>query len=143
MEYRDKFKDFTRARGLKDTPERESILDAVFSIHHHFDIEDVFQLLKSQGRNISRSTIYRMIPLLLESGMIKEVLHCMGNTRYEHVFGHRHHDHLICIGCGRIIEFYENTIEEIQEKLCREYGFLPVEHHLGIKGYCSECRKKK
>jgi len=141
-DYKKKFIDFLDTKTLKFTPEREYILDAVFSIHKHFDVEDLFQTLKQQGKNISRATIYRVIPLLLESRLIKEILHCMGNVRYEHIFGHEHHDHLICIGCGKVIEFHEEKIEKMQEEVCKKYGFKSVEHHLGIKGYCKKCQKE-
>jgi Fur family transcriptional regulator, ferric uptake regulator len=141
-DYKQKFIDFLKKKGLKFTPEREDILDAVFSIHAHFDVEELFQLLRKQGKDISRATIYRAIPLLIESNMIQEILHCMKNTKYEHVFGRRHHDHLICINCGKVIEFHNERIERMQQQVCQKYGFSQVEHHLGIKGYCKECQSK-
>lgn len=142
-DYKKIFIDFLKTRELKFTPEREEILNAVFSIHRHFDVEDLYQLLREQAKNISHATIYRVIPLLIESHLIKESLRCLGKVSYEHIFGHGHHDHLVCINCGKVVEFNEEQIEKLQLEVCKKYGFKPVEHHLGIKGYCERCQKKK
>ncbi len=138
--YKNTFIEFLKTKELKFTPEREYILNAVFSIHRHFDVDKLYQLLKEQGKNVSYATIYRVIPLLIESRLIQESLRCMGKVNYEHIFGHKHHDHLVCINCGKVIEFNEEQIEKLQQEVCRKYGFKPVEHHLGIKGYCKKCK---
>jgi Fur family ferric uptake transcriptional regulator len=140
MDYRYRiFKAFLKFRGLKCTPERRRILDAVFSLEGHFDVEELYGLLREKRSGISRATIYRTIPLLIESGMIREALRCRKNVRYEHIFGHKHHDHMVCVGCGKVIEFKDDKIEELQDRMCRLYGFTPIEHRLGIRGYCKKC----
>ncbi len=86
-------------------------------------------------------TIYRFIPLLLESGMVKEAVRCRGHFTYEHIYGHQHHDHLVCVKCGRVYEFRNEEIERLQDEVCKKFNFQPLEHRLGIRGICAECRK--
>jgi len=137
-----KFRNYLKEKGLKFTPERRIILEGVFSLHEHFDAEQLYEELQEYARNISLATIYRTLPHLVESGLVRETLRYQGKVSYEHVFGHKHHDHMVCLGCGRVIEFRDNRIEKLQDSLCKKYSFKPVEHRLGIKGYCKECISK-
>ncbi|RKY29980.1 MAG: transcriptional repressor [Candidatus Omnitrophota bacterium] len=138
----DRFRDHLKKKGLKFTSERKLILKEVFSSHKHFDVEELFGRLRKKDRAISRATIYRTLPLLIESGLIREALRCRDRFYYEHVFGHPHHDHLLCIGCGKVIEFRDERLEKLQNEVCKKYGFELIEHRLGIKGYCKKCQKK-
>lgn len=142
MNAKEKFKEYLRQENLKFTPERKDIIEGVFSLHSHFDAEELQEKLKKEGKNISRATIYRTLPLLIDSGLIRETLHCREKVRYEHIYGHKHHDHMICINCGKIIEFSDRNIGKLQRKICNKKDFFPVEYKLGIKGYCKECAKK-
>ena len=137
----EKFEEFLKLKELKYTSERKLILKVIFSFHKHFDVEELFEKLRKQGNNVSRATIYRTIPLLIQSGLITETLHCQDKTSYENIFNKKHHDHLVCINCGKITEFYNEKIEKLQEEVCREHNFVPIEHRLGIKGYCEDCYK--
>ena len=138
----DGFKGYLRDKGLKLTPERQKILQEMLSTHHHFDVEELFEKLRQRGERISRATIYRTLPLLIENNIIKEAQRCQDNViKYEHICGHDHHDHLICIKCGKIYEFKDEQIEKLQEKICRKYKFKATEHRLGIRGYCQKCRR--
>jgi Fur family transcriptional regulator, ferric uptake regulator len=56
--------------------------------------------------------------------------------------GRSHHDHLLCLKCGRVFEFRDDDIEKLQDKVCEKFHFKPVEHRLGIRGYCRDCLKK-
>jgi len=137
-----KFEEFLKSKELKYTSERKSIVKAMFSFHKHFDVEELFEKMRKQGNHISRATIYRTIPLLLKSGLITETLRCQDKINYENIFNKKHHDHLLCVKCGKIIEFYNEKIEKLQEEVCRQHNFVPIEHRLGIKGYCEDCYKK-
>ena len=143
INYIDKFKNYLVLKDLKFTPERKDVLKEIFSCHKHFDIETLYEKLRRKGKNISQATIYRTLPLLVDSGLIRETLRCQGKLNYEQVFGHEHHDHMVCIKCGRIIEFKDDKLERLQSSLCRKYGFKSLEHKLGIKGYCKQCRPRK
>ena len=136
------FKNFLKKKQLKFTPERQAVLKGIFSLHRHFDVDDVYDKLRKNGENICRATIYRTLPLLVESAFITETFRCQGRGNYEHIFGHEHHDHMLCIKCGKVIEFRNEKIKKLQEGICKRYGFKPVEHRLGIKGYCKKCQAK-
>lgn len=140
MKYQKIFKDFLSKRHLRLTTERKGILEAIFSLHGHFDIEVLYRHLEGMGWSISRATIYRTLPLLIESGLVKEVGKSQNRSHYEHVFGHAHHDHLLCIECGKVIEFKDDEIERLQSEICKRFGFKPLEHRLALMGYCKECR---
>jgi len=142
VDYRDEFKNYLRQKGLKFTPERQIILDGVFSFDNHFDIEKLYGRLRKRNKQISRATIYRTFPLLIESGLVKKAVPCQDSTTYEHTYGKRHYGHLVCIRCGKIIEIEENITRRLQDMLCKRYKFKPVEHRFGVKGYCRDCSSK-
>lgn len=139
-EEKEKFKRYLKKRNFKFTPEREIILDEVFTNHEHFDAEGLKERLKEKGYKISRATIYRMIPLLLDSGLIKEAIMYEDRIYYEQIYGNESHEHMVCVKCGKVIEFSGDRIEKIVEEVSGEYGFKPVAHKFGIKGYCKDCR---
>jgi Fur family ferric uptake transcriptional regulator len=136
------FKKYLVEKGLKFTPERELILKEVFSRHDHFDAEALFQAFHTRGEDVSRATIYRTLPLLVESGLVQEAMRCGERVHYEHIYGHKSHGHIICMKCGRVIEFENSALEKIKKKVCDEYDFKPMEFRFGIKGYCKNCQKK-
>lgn len=142
LSYSEKFKYFLKEKHLKYTNERKEIVQAIVSLNKHFNAEEIYQQLRSGGSNVSLATVYRTIPLLIDSGLIMETLHCRDKVVYEKVYNKKHHDHLICINCGKIIEFHSEEVEKLQDEICQKYHFLPTEHRLGIKGYCQECQKK-
>lgn len=134
------FREFMTRQGLKCTQERQLILREVFSIHQHFEADDIIFGLKRRGVRVSRASIYRTLPLLVESGLLREVHSSEKHSHYEHIFGHEHHDHLICTKCGRTIEFTDDRIEALQDRVCERHGFLPTSHILEITGVCGDCQ---
>lgn len=99
--------------------------------------------IKDKDISVSKASIYRTLPLLLESGLVEQVDKNDKHAHYEHTFGHGHHDHLICLGCGRVIEVFSPKLEKVQDELCRENDFKGVKHTLEIKGFCSKCGEDK
>ena len=77
--------------------------------------------------------------LLSEAGLCRELQLEDGTTRYEHLYNHKHHDHLICTKCGKFIEIESPQIEALQEKLAKENGFVLLKHRLELYGICSTC----
>ena len=142
LSYKERFKYFLKERDLKYTPEREEIIEAIVKLQKHFDAEDIYQQLRKQKSDVSLATVYRTIPLLVDSGLIMETLHCREKVLYEKIYNKRHHDHMVCINCGKIIEFYNEDVEKLQDEICHKYQFIATEHRLGIKGYCKECQDK-
>jgi Fur family ferric uptake transcriptional regulator len=135
----ERFREFIKERGLRNTPERELIITEIFSIHDHFDVDEVYLRLRRKRGRVSKASIYRTIPLLIESGLIKEVYFEDGHLHYEHVYGHRQHCHLRCISCGRVIEFPDDEITRVQDRIARKYGFVVTSQRFELLGYCSQC----
>jgi Fur family ferric uptake transcriptional regulator len=135
-----KFREFLITKGLKLTKERDEILNEILAMKKHFDPEELFIRLKGKGSKVSRASVYRTIPLLIESGFIEEVERIDRHAHYEKVSKDRHHDHMICIKCGKVIEFYSPTLEMLQDEICQKEKFQGIRHSLEILGYCEKCR---
>lgn len=139
----DLFRSFISRKGLRNTPEREEIITEIFSTHDHFDVEELFLRLQQKGKKVSKASIYRNIPLIMECGLIKEVWLEDGHMHYEHIYGHMHHCHMRCLKCGKVIEFVEEQIDEIGKRLSKENNFHIIDHRFDITGYCSDCKIEK
>ena len=137
----DLFRSFIRRKGLRNTPEREEIIGEIFATNDHFDVDELYLRLRSKGSRVSKASIYRNIPLIMECGLIKEVWHEDGHMHYEPMYGQSHHCHLRCIKCGKVVEFVEEELQVIEERLAERHDFLVVDHRLDVVGYCSTCRK--
>ena len=137
------FQNFLGEKGLKLTKERIAVLKEVFSSHNHFEPENLYLRIKDSGSKASRASVYRTLNLLVESGLVEKVTRTEKSNVYEHTFGHTHHDHMICDGCGSIIEFYSEKLENLQKEICLGNGFVGRSHTLEIHGYCAECKKIK
>ena len=97
------FRDYLEQSQLKYTPERKVILREIFSLHNHFEADELyFKLRQKGGQRISRATVYRTLPLLEKSGLIRKVVFVDKHTHYELAYGHMHHEHLICINLSLI-----------------------------------------
>jgi len=134
-----KFREFLTTKRLKLTKERNEILDEILDMKKHFDPEELFVRLKTKGSKVSRASVYRTIPLLIESGLLEEVERIDRHAHYERVSEDRHHDHMICIKCGKVIEFYSPTLEMLQDEICQKEKFKGIRHTLEILGYCEKC----
>ncbi|NWF51741.1 MAG: transcriptional repressor [Nitrospirae bacterium] len=134
---------FLKDKGLRLTKAREAVFQRTFSYQGHFNPESLYLRLKETGIKVSRASVYRTLSLLCECGLIEKVRKTEEGTLYEYIFGHEHHDHMHCLSCGEIIEFYSEDIERIQEELCKELHFKGINHSLEIRGYCKKCQKKK
>ncbi len=137
------FTDFLKKKNMKITKTRLDLIDLIADYNKHFEIEELVNWISSRtDKRVSRSTIYRTIKLLEEFGAIKEVIKKDNKTIYEFVVGRSHHDHLICVECGKIIEFVSEDIEKLQEEVCKAYSFKPIHHRLEIFGLCKDCQEK-
>ncbi|TAN39497.1 MAG: transcriptional repressor [Nitrospirae bacterium] len=137
---KDIFKDYLFEKGLRNTRQREEILNVFFSADKHITVEELFNMLKKTVPGIGYATVHRNLILLCECGLAEEIKIGKQKSRYEPKFGHEHHDHLICMKCGRFIEVNDDKIEKLQDKLAEANDFSPVRHKLEIYGYCKECR---
>lgn len=130
-----------RKQGLRLTQERIHLLKLILSIKGHFTVEELLKSLKSRRISVSRATVYRIIPVLVDAGLIQQSLLTDGiQTRFEVTWNRAHHDHLICSSCNKVVEFQHNTIEFLQREIAGQYGFVLEHHVMELVGKCRECR---
>lgn len=135
-----RFEAWLKTRSLKLTRPRRRILDRAFATHEHFSAEELHAWLAAEeGEGVSRATVYRTLSLLSEAGFLQALDAERGVLVYEHVLGHHHHDHMLCVSCGRIEEFHDERIEELQLEACRRKGWSLVSHDLRLRGLCRRC----
>lgn len=127
-------------QGLKWTPEREKVLQEVFATDGHFETEELTYRLRRKGSRVSKATVYRTLPLLVKAGLIKEVIYGEKHRHYEHVHEGEHHDHLVCLKCGKISEFEDGSLIKDIEKVCERSQFQPQKVLVEVFGYCKKCQ---
>ena len=136
----ERFQKLLEERGLKYTFERKQIFEEVAQLREHFDADSLYERFKNKGLRISRDTVYRTIPLLLESGIIQKSVGEGKREFFEQVSAKGHHDHMVCIRCGKFIEFQCKDIEALQDKVCSDYGFKLMFHDHRLYGECKDCQ---
>ncbi|HTY19046.1 MAG TPA: transcriptional repressor [Myxococcota bacterium] len=135
---RDALSRYLEDRHLKRTRQRDAILDVFVETQGHISSEDLFQRVRERHPHIGYTTVYRTMKILCEAGLAVERVFEDGVTRFE--IPHEHHDHLVCLRCGRIVEFECSMIETAQERIAKEYGFRLLRHRHELYGHCPECR---
>jgi Fur family transcriptional regulator, ferric uptake regulator len=123
---------------LKLTRQREQILSTFLKIEH-ITAEQMYRLLAKKDPHIGLATIYRTLNLFCEAGLA-QARHFGTQTQYDNVSHKRHHDHLICTSCGKIVEFENDDIERLQEEVATRNGFTIQTHKLELYGLCTSCR---
>ncbi len=136
----DIFKDFLKERNLRWTPQRKVILEVFLNQEGHIHIEDLLHRVKIQDPTVGIATLYRTMKLLVDSSLAD--MHTFNEkTTYERLFQVRHHDHLICKICGKMVEFEHPLIEKYQLEVCERHGFTLKSHRMELFGICKECNK--
>jgi len=130
--------DYLDSHSLKHTKQREAILDAFLSAKRHITGEELHARVREESPGIGYTTVYRTMKLLCDAGLAMERHFDDGVTRYE--IEHEHHDHLVCVKCGKIVEFECSMIESAQDRIVNEYGFRLLRHRHELYGHCPKCR---
>jgi Fur family ferric uptake transcriptional regulator len=136
------FRRYLRDHNLPVTSQREQVADAVLSANAHVSAEDIRRALKDRGAHVGKATVYRTLDLLAESGLVTPRDFGEGFRRFERAGGRQHHEHLICVRCGKVIEFVNERLERMKALIAEEYGFRHHHHRLEIFGTCPECQQQ-
>lgn len=139
------FREYCKENWMRYTPERNAIIEEIYHKDGHFDIDGLFLRIRNRHPEIklAKGSIYRTLPHLIRAGLIRESFTDEGHISYEHTLGHSHHDHMKCVKCGKIFEFYEKGVDKIQQELCKRRNFKMLWHVHVVGGYCSRCQKKR
>jgi Fur family ferric uptake transcriptional regulator len=143
MSHKEEFEvleNFIRSKNLRRSEQRQQILDVFLKTEKHLTAEDLYNIVKKKTPSIGYATIYRSLKLFSEAGLCRELHVADGITRYEHLYNHKHHDHLICTKCGKFVEIESPEIEALQEKIAKKKGFELIKHRLELYGLCSACK---
>ncbi|HKO50110.1 MAG TPA: Fur family transcriptional regulator [Polyangiaceae bacterium] len=139
----ERFRAVLRERSLKMSKVRESIARTALSYQGHFSVDDLIGVLHQRGvRDAHLATVYRAMPLLIDAGLVQLAL--VGKSdgqRYETAFEREHHDHLVCTGCGRVVEYQSETLEALQREIAKRYDFELDDHVHEMRGRCKDCRR--
>jgi Fur family ferric uptake transcriptional regulator len=134
---RTRFNEYVRRNGLKSTQQRDVIVEQFLRSTGHISIEDLLARVRKRSPKVGYATVYRTLKLLTDCGIAAARQFGDGQTRFEVVGDHAHHDHLICVNCGLILEFENDAIEQLQDEMAdRLGGFKLVRHKLELYGLC-------
>jgi Fur family ferric uptake transcriptional regulator len=139
---RERFLDFLRCKHLRLTGPRRAIIETVFGTEMHFTAEELLRWARRRDKSVSRATVYRTLPLLTGSGLVREMDFGKEQKYYDPNYAeHPHHNHIICQDCGKIVEFDSRKIEQLENDISRRLGFLAKARRLQITATCEEFRK--
>jgi len=134
------FEAYLSSKNFKQSEQRTEILRNFLSIDKHLTADELYRIVTEKNPSIGYATIYRTLKLLCECGLCNELKFEDGISRYEHLYKHQHHDHLICTKCGKFVEVFDPEIEKLQERLVLQHGFYPERHRMELYGICKECK---
>ena len=117
-----------RKEGLRYTSQRQAVWDEIKKSEEHRDAEDIYLELKSNNHNVSRATVYRTIDVLVKNQMVRKMDLGDGRNLFEPRIDDEHHDHMICLDTGKIIEFFDEELEDLQDKIAEKHGYKVVRH---------------
>ncbi len=142
MDAKAKFNQFLKQKGLRQTEQRDRLINVFLQTERHVSTQELFDIVRKKYKDIGYATVARALKLLVDSGLCRVVDFGDGVQRFEHKYGHEHHDHLICTECGKFVEICSRRLEKLQVEMVRKHGFVQKRHKLDIFGLCPRCGKK-
>jgi Fur family ferric uptake transcriptional regulator len=137
------FRAYLRDLGHRHSVVREAVARAALGYEGHFEVNDLVRELREVGvEDAHPATVYRSLPLLVHARLIAPVLLSQGERQfYERVFERAHHDHLICLACGKVVEFEFEAFEVLQQDVAARHGFELIDHVHELVGRCADCKR--
>src|SRR5438093_13509340 len=137
-----RFMAFLESRKLRLTSQRQAIIDSVFCTEEHFTAEQLLAWARQRDSSVSRATVYRTLPLLTESGLVREMDFGKDYKFYDPNYAdHPNHSHIICQDCEKIVEFESDKIEKLENEISHRLGFELKTQRLQITGRCEQLKK--
>jgi Fur family ferric uptake transcriptional regulator len=134
---KDRFLSFLQTKNLRITAQRQAIIDTVFSTEEHFTAEQLLEWSRARDRSVSRATVYRTLPLLTESGLVREMDFGKDYKFYDPNYAeHPNHNHIICDDCEKIVEFESEKLATLENEITKKLGFSVKAQRLEIKANC-------
>ena len=138
-----KLTDFLKTKGLRSTPQRNTIVEIIFESDEHFTADELWERVRKANSKASRATVYRTLSLLVEADLLHEIDLGEDIKTYDPNFNDKpSHNHLICIDCGRVLEFEDSHLELLNDCLTRRMGFRPKSQSIRIEANCEALRTK-
>ena len=139
---RERLDEFIRRKGLRRTTQRDAVIGSAFSKDEHFTAEELYERVRKKHPDVSRATVYRTLLLLVEADLLRAVDLGDNQTTYDPNFHDKpSHNHLLCIDCGRVVEFEDSHIDLLNDCVTRRLGFKPLRQTLKIEGSCEQLRR--
>ena len=129
-----------KKEGLRHTNQRQAVWDEIKSSDEHRDAEEIYSALRKNELNVSRATVYRTIDVLHKNNLIRKIELGDSPAKYENKLNSDHHDHIICVQCGRIEEYVDEVIENRQDKIVEDLGFKMIRHIHQLFVLCTDCQ---
>jgi Fur family ferric uptake transcriptional regulator len=138
-----KFLDFLESKSLRVTLQRKAIIETVFETEEHFTADQLLEWSRQKDKSVSRATVYRTLPLLTESGLVREMDFGKDYKFYDPNYAdHPNHNHIICQDCDKIVEFESEKIAAIEDEISHKLGFMVKAQRLQITGTCEELKRR-
>ena len=136
------FRRYLKSLGLKYTPERADILNAIIERDSVFEVEELLAGMRRRGDRVSKATVYRTIKLLQDAGIITQALFDSRQAHYQLIYGQAPRDYIVCMKTGRSIEFTDEELITLRNRICQEHGWDPVGHRFQIYAISPEGREQ-
>ena len=140
---RQRFMDFLAGKRLRVTAQRRAIIDTAFGTNQHFTAEQLLTWSRQRDSSVSRATVYRTLPLLTQSGLVREMDFGKDYKFYDPNYAdHPNHIHIICEDCDKIVEFESKKLKQLENEISHRLGFSAQSHRLQITARCDELRTR-